>query len=188
MALQYDRSLCSVTDFETFIARPEHRGRRFELRHGEIIEKMPTGEHGYIASVLNAAIFNYLTQHPIGYVLVEARFRPLGDTANDRMPDLAFSTRKEVLVRCGPAPGMPDLAVEIKSPDDSLKSLLETAQFYLTHGARLVWLVHPDKRLVLVITAHAMDILTETETLDGGDVLPGFQVPVTQLFPPLEPS
>lgn len=174
----------SVAEFETYIARPEHRGRRFELRHGAIVEKMPTGEHGYIASVINAAIFNYLAQHPIGYVLVEARFRPLGDTANDRIPDVAFSTRKEVLVRRGPAPGMPDLAVEIKSPDDRLKAMLETAQYYLLHGARLVWLVHPEKRLVLVITAQSTDILTADETLDGGEVLPGFQLAVAQLFPP----
>lgn len=184
MALQPAPLSCSLDDFEVYITRPEHRGRRFELRHGAIVEKMPTGEHGYIASVINAAIFNYLTQHPIGYVLVEARFRPLDDPANDRIPDVSFSTRHDVLVRRGPAPGMPDLAVEIKSPDDRLKAMLETAQYYLTHGARLVWLVHPEKRLVLVITEQSTEILTTDDTLDGDDVLPGFQIAIARLFPP----
>lgn len=183
MAIQQKQQLSSVEDFEVFIARSENRRRLFELRQGEIVEKMPTGEHGYIASVMTAAIFNYLAQHPIGYVLVETRFRPAGDTANDRIPDIAFSTRKEVIVRRGPAPGMPDLAIEIKSPDDSLKEMFETAQYYLAHGAGLVWLVHPEKRLVIVITLHTTDILTEGDMLDGGEVLPGFQLSVRQIFP-----
>jgi Uma2 family endonuclease len=61
--------------------------------------------------------------------------------------------------------------------------MFDTAQYYLTNGARLVWLVHPEKRLVIVITSNNTDILTEGDTLDGGEVLPGFQLSVRQIFP-----
>ena len=77
---------------------------------------------------------------------------------------------------------MPDLAVEVKSPDDSLSKLREKAAYYLANGTLLAWLVYPKKRLVIVLTPDSEEILTEDDTLDGGDVLPGFTLPVRDIF------
>lgn len=76
---------------------------------------------------------------------------------------------------------MPDLAVEVKSPDDSLRALRDKARYYLANGCRLVWLVLPDKQIIEVYTADKQP-LTEADTLTGGEVLPGFALPVRQVF------
>jgi Uma2 family endonuclease len=77
---------------------------------------------------------------------------------------------------------MPDLAIEIKSPDDTNKSMRERAAYYLAHGSSVVWLVFPEKRLVEVHTPEDFETLTESDILDGGDLLPGFQVSVRDIF------
>jgi Uma2 family endonuclease len=78
---------------------------------------------------------------------------------------------------------MPDLVIEVKSPDDTYTSRRERAQYYLVHGAKLVWLVYPDKRLVEVYRQGAdSDLLTGDDTLQGADVLPNFTLPVDEIF------
>jgi Uma2 family endonuclease len=78
---------------------------------------------------------------------------------------------------------MPDLAVEIKSPDDTVKELREKAAYYLANGARLVWLIYPAKHMVEVYTPDGdVEILVEGDLLTGGDVLPGFSLPVAEVF------
>ena len=79
----------------------------------------------------------------------------------------------------------PDLTVEILSPDESARRFASKLRFYLAHGVRLVWVVDP---LTQTITAYTPgdteeQVLMVDDTLDGGDVLPGFRVPVAQLFP-----
>ena len=78
---------------------------------------------------------------------------------------------------------MPDLAVEVKSPDDSYAEIREKATYYLNNGVKLVWLVYPDGRRVEVFAAGAEAVTLEAEnTLTGGDVLPGFQTKVSAIF------
>ena len=80
-------------------------------------------------------------------------------------------------------PHLPDLAVEIKSPDDTVKEMREKAAYYLAHGVRLVWLVYPHKRLVEVYRPDAdVEILAVGDVLTGGEVLPGFSIPVADVF------
>ena len=78
---------------------------------------------------------------------------------------------------------MPDLAIEIKSPDDTIQEMRDTAAYYLANGSRLVWLVYPNYRLIEVYRLGAdIQILGEEDTLTGGDVLPGFELPVREVF------
>lgn len=78
---------------------------------------------------------------------------------------------------------MPDLAIEVKSPDDSLLKMREKAIYDLTNGARLVWLAFPEKRQLEVHSAEAaIQTLNAEDILEGGDVLPGFVIPVSDLF------
>ncbi len=178
----HDR-LYTVDEFEEFIARPENRDRLFELINGEIVEKVPTQKHGMIALKSGARILAWIEQGNPGRVAVEVRHRMPGDKYNSRQPDVSYyaDTTTPVVER-GAMPRMPDLAIEIKSPDDSLKDLREKAAYYLANGARMVWLIYPEKRLVTVLTKESEDILTEADILDGGDVLPGFALPVRDIF------
>jgi Uma2 family endonuclease len=77
----------------------------------------------------------------------------------------------------------PDLAVEVLSPSDRMADALAKVAMYLQAGTPLVWLVNPTTRTVVVFRSE-MDPVTlgESDTLDGGDVLPGFTVPVAEVF------
>ena len=60
---------------------------------------------------------------------------------------------------------------------------MDKVRFYLAHGVRLVWLIDPDRRTVTVLAPpDVIRILTEEESLDGGEVLPGFRLPIATLF------
>jgi Uma2 family endonuclease len=176
--------LYTVDEFETFIALPQNVDRRFELINGEIVETMPTEEHSLVAGNFYAALREFVRPRNLGRVAFEVRFRMPEDQHNARLPDVSFTSTERLLpvVKKGAVPFMPDLAVEIKSPDDSIKTLREKAAYYLSNGTQLVWIADPDKRIVIVLTLDDEDILLEKDTLTGGDVLEGFSIPVAVLF------
>jgi len=79
--------------------------------------------------------------------------------------------------------GAPDLAVEVVSPDDTADAIEDKVIEYLDAGTQLVWVVHPRTRTVTVYRSlKNVRVLTRDEMLDGDDVLPGFTVPVKELF------
>ncbi len=178
------KSAIPLEDFERFISLPENADRVFELVDGEIIEKMPTQLHAYIIQMISGFLFVFLRQNPIGYALVEARFRLPGDQENDLIPDLSFVTKAHgEIIRSGPAPYMPDLAVEAQSEGQSDKFMLDKAQLYLAHGSRMVWIIYSTRKIVEVMTPTDRKLLTIDDTLDGGDVLPGFTLAIRDIFP-----
>ena len=175
-------------EFEALIAK--YPNRRFELIHGAVVEKMPTQLHGVIIHLLSGFLFLYLRANPIGYAMVEARHSLPEDDANDRIPDLSFRTYdKGKIVDKGAAPYMPDLAIEVQSPSQSDQHMTDKARYYLENGSRMVWLIYPHRHLVEILTPDDRHLLTKDDTIHGGDVLPGFSVPVQDIFPaepPLE--
>ncbi|HVU10972.1 MAG TPA: Uma2 family endonuclease [Phototrophicaceae bacterium] len=178
------KKLYTTAEFEAFIAQPENQDRLFELINGEIFEKMPTEKHGMIQAELAHLLISFSRPNKLGRVTTEVRHQAQGDEHNDLLPDVAFTSRERILppVDEGAVPQMPDLAIEIQSPDDSLKKLLAKADQYLLHGSRMVLLILPQKRLIEVITADDVEILNENDTFDGGDVLPGFTLAVKDIF------
>jgi Uma2 family endonuclease len=180
-----ERQRVTVGEFERFIAQPDNRERRFELIHGEIVEKaMPTQTHGRIGARAVIIFGNYLDDHLLGFVEMEVRYRPEGDRYNDRLPDVSIIFDPDTpAVNKGAVERMPDIAVEVKSPDDSLTKLREKIAFYLANGTKLGLLFYPEKRLLEVYPAGEDSYtLTEDDPLEGGDLLPGFSVPVRQFF------
>lgn len=172
----------TVDEFEEFISQPENRDRLFELINGEIVEKECTEEHGVIAGIIGTAFVTYKRQHKIkGHPGVSVCHHVPDDQENVYLPDVSFRLTNEPPVEEGAVPTMPDVAVEIQSPGDSLKALREKADYYLQHGSRMVLLVLM-KRLVEVYTPDDVVILTEEDIIDGGDVLPGFKLPVKEIF------
>ncbi|MCB9455283.1 MAG: Uma2 family endonuclease [Anaerolineaceae bacterium] len=178
------REKMTIAQYEAFLALPENANRRFELVFGEVIEKMPTQLHAYIIQMLSGFLFVFLRQNPLGYALIEARYRLPDDEENDLIPDLSFVVKgRGALVRSGAAPYMPDLAVEAQSEGQSERFMLDKALRYLANGTRMVWIIYSTRQIVEVLTPTDRRLLTMDDMLTGGNVLPGFNVAVRDLFP-----
>lgn len=177
----------TVKEFEKFSALPENRKRLLELIEGRIVEKMPTQEHGAIVIALGYYLYGYIKQHGGGIVATEVRHQLPDDPNNSRLPDVSFSQQTDPPIEKGSVPRMPDLAVEVKSPDDSYTEMREKAAYYLKHGSKLVWLIYPEKQEIEVCTLGEDGSVTyhlhsSEETLSGGEVLPGFEVAIKAIF------
>lgn len=185
MTEQAEKQRYTQTEYEAILE--QHPDKRLELIDGEIVENMPTQLHAYVVSMINHFIVSFLMQNPIGYALVEARYSLPDDPENSRIPDLSFISKdKGPLVESGPAPYMPDLAIEVQSPGQSDRLMADKAAYYLANGSQMVWLIYPDRRLVESLTSEDRHLLTESASIEGGVVLPGFSVAIKDLFPPEE--
>lgn len=185
MAVKDDSKLYTVDEFEEFIGLPENADRLLELINGEIVEKVPTEEHSLVVGNFYLALCLFVEPRDLCRVAFEVRRRMPDDKRNARLPDAEFTSKGRLLpvVKKEAVPQMPDLAIEVKSPSDSLIELREKAIFYLKNGARLVWLALPDKQQIEVHTSdNAVKTLGIDDTLDGGDVLPGFTMAVKDVF------
>jgi Uma2 family endonuclease len=181
--------LITTEEFEAHIRRPENIERRIELIDGEIIEKtMPTDEHGYITAKYAYFFVGYFEDHPeiAGRVTVAGRYRPTSDRYNDRIPDISIIVGERPFVKRGTADFMPDICIEIQSPDDSLKKLREKAHFYIANGAKYSLITLPQKRAIELFSADGEDqhlTVAASDVVTFGDLLPGFSVPVARLSP-----
>jgi Uma2 family endonuclease len=183
-----EERLYTVDEFERLADAPENTDRLLELINGEIVEKVPTEEHGMSALKFGSRILAFVEPRKLGRVGVEIRHRVPGDNYNARQPDVSFRASPiSPVVTKGSVPQMPDLAIEIRSPDQSPRELREKAAYYLHNGSRLVWLAYPQSRTVEVCTRDENGVLNiktrgENDALDGGDVLPGFTLPLKDVF------
>jgi Uma2 family endonuclease len=175
---------------DEFLKLPETKPAS-ELVDGEVVQKtMPTYAHAIIERLLSLAVSLFLREHPIGDGGPEFRciFGPAGQE-RAFVPDFVFVTAERLQGLRGDQPfrGAPDLAVEILSPDDRWIEVMEKVRFYLENGVRLVWVINPEARTVMVMwSPSASRFLSEDETLDGSEVLPGFSAPVHDILPPPE--
>src|SRR5258708_38686554 len=160
--------------------------KRFELLRGELIEMSPTGEaHGILTAWLSHLILGYVDANGLGEVLgAETGFR-LSDTPDTIFaPDIAFisesrrQTTTEKYLRIAP-----DLVVEVVSPGNDATEINEKIEAYFASGTRLVWIVYPKTKTIYVYSsAENVQILTANGMLTGADVLPGFSLPVGEVF------
>jgi len=183
--MTFQERLYTVQEFENFIAQPENLDRLFELIDGEIVEKMPTEEHSLVIGNIYMPLRLFSDTHDLGRVAFEVRRKIVGDNHNARLPDVEFTSKARLLpvVKKGAVPQMPDLAVEVKSPDDSFVEMREKANYYLKNGAKIVWLVFPDRQQIEVHTNDAaVRTLGINDELDGGDILPGFKLALRDIF------
>ena len=163
-------------------------GIRGELIRGVISETMSAGgEHGEIVMYLGWQLQNFVRPRRLGRITGSDSGILLERSPDTvREPDIAFFSADKI------PPGVrirgyyqvpPDLAVEIASPTDSLAAVNDKALMWLRYGARLAWTLHPDHRRVDIHTPDgAVQSLTDGDTLDGGDVLPGFACPISDIF------
>jgi Uma2 family endonuclease len=155
-----------------------------EYACGEVVQKpMPNRHQAAVQFFFAAMLFNFLARTPIGRAFTEFRciFGPPG-LERTYVPDLTY-VANECLTADLYLRAAPDLAVEILSPDQDAGRFLDKIQFYLRHGVRLAWVIDPVRETVTVLVPeHDARVLTRGDTLDGGEVLPGFSVAVDEIF------
>lgn len=80
-------------------------------------------------------------------------------------------------------PAMPDIAVEIRSPSNTISEMRKKAQRYLRHGSKLAWIIMPANQRVEIHRSHSpVETLEIGDTLSGDDILPGFTLALRRLF------
>jgi Uma2 family endonuclease len=161
---------------------------RWELIDGEPVEMAPSADE---SSSIGATILGLLWSHvrPRGLGRLygsDGGFVLFPDRPTVRVPDVAF-------VRADRAPQgearksfprlAPDLVVEVLSPSDRASEVVAKLEMYQEAGVPLIWLIDPDNETITIIAAgQPTRVVKPGDTLDGGDVLPGFTVPVDEIF------
>jgi Uma2 family endonuclease len=175
---------------------PENAHLRLELIHGQLVPK--GGEwndmagssrlNTVVASRINRRLGNWVEERNLGYVTGADGVYHLGPGLV-KIPDVGF-IRQE---RAGNLEGhmfeaAPDLAVEVVSESESQEDVRDKAWLYLRAGSQIVWAVYPAGEYVEVYTLGedgALQVRNYSPgmTLEGGEVLPGLQIEVGQIFP-----
>lgn len=165
--------------------------RRYELIRGELLTMAPAGEeHGLIAHELALSLGQHVKGRDLGRVYAaETGFKLSSNPDTVRAPDIAFISRAN-FEDTAPShtfrEGAPDLVVEVISPNDRASEVEIKVRDWLSHGAKMVVTVNPRAKLVTVYRGpDNIHMLSEGDVLDGGDVVPGWQLPLDELFAPL---
>lgn len=170
-------------------AGPPKEEPLYEVVNGRKVELPPMSIYAiWIASRLQNRLGPFAERHGLGTVVTEALF--ILDPVRDlrRRPDLAFvSAGRWPLDRLLPETGdwemVPDLAVEVVSPNDLFENVLGKVREYFRHGVRQVWVVAPVSQEIHVYDSPTSPrVLTPADELDGGPLLPGLRLPVGSLF------
>jgi Uma2 family endonuclease len=170
------------------IVRMGSQGERMELIDGVPREKEGvSGRHGEIEVQLTIPLGSHVLENQLGRIYPsDTQFKILRDPDIIHIPDLAFVRADRLPLeaeRWHIMPLAPDLAVEVVSPNDRYEEVLEKIERYHRAGVLLVWLVQPRRRAIEV---HPLGqpayLLREGDVLDGGDVVPGFRLPVADVF------
>jgi Uma2 family endonuclease len=170
-----------ITDQE--LLRLPKDGQKYEVVDGELCVSPAGWRHERVVARLLTRLGTFVEQHRLGTVVGSNALFVL-PSGNRRGPDVSF-------VRTGRLPPddavfpalVPDLAVEVVSPDDSAREVLDKVGEYLQAGVRLIWVIDPIARQA---AAHRsltdVDVLREDGVLDGADVLPGFRCPLVDVL------
>jgi Uma2 family endonuclease len=172
----------TLEDFMQFIFLPENADRLFEYIEGEIVEVVTNNYCSQVAARILSRIFIYSDSKGLGYVTGADGGYQVG--THRYLPDVGFISKKRQ-----PKPShdtfnplAPDLAVEVLSPTDKPRKVLTKLANYKVAGT-VVWLVDPEKQEVdVLIPGQPEKTLHLDDTLDGGDVLPGFLLAVKDIF------
>jgi len=161
---------------------------RYELVKGELKKMAPAGnEHGSLAALFAGLLIAHVRAQKLGKVYAaETGFKLSSNPDTVRAPDAAFISQTR-LDEVGPVPGYwpgaPDLVAEVISPHDLYTEVSEKVAEWLSAGCRMVVVVNPRTEQVLVHALNAdVKVLGVDDTLGGGDVVPGWQLSIGELF------
>ncbi len=161
----------------------------YEIVDGEIVEKPEIGIFArWVGLRLFSLIKDIVESNHLGWAGHELMFILDASRPLTRQPDVSFvSYARWAEDREWGMEGewdvVPDLAIEIVSPHDRSSRVAKKLQDYFRYGVRQVWHLQPETATVTIYRSpKQVEILDATDTLDGGDILPGFRVPVADLF------
>jgi Uma2 family endonuclease len=161
----------------------------YEIVNGQRVDLPPMSAYAtWIASRLHGRLWPYAEDKGLGTSVTEMLFVLDAEPNLRRRPDVAFvSTARWPLDRALPETGdwdvVPDLAVEVISPNDVFKDVLAKVREYFHYGVQVIWVFAPEERQVYVYDSPThVRILTGQDELMGGEVVPGFRLPLGQLF------
>jgi len=170
------------------LLRMPHEGDRYELIDGELIMLSPAGgEHCEVTANITMLLAMHVKAKKLGNVYTgEPGFVLARDPDTVRAPDVAFVSNDR-LAKLPQTSGFletaPDLAVEVISPNDTFSYVEQKAKAWLEAGTRLVLVVDPATRCVYLYGGSGrIATLTESDTLDASETVPGWQVPVREFF------
>jgi Uma2 family endonuclease len=186
MTVTVERIDSKVLTDEEFMALPDDGGR-YEVIDGELVNVGNSGmEHGNIGIFLGGLIEIFVRQNKLGVACDSSTaFKMKG--GNKRSPDISFVSKERLIglkrLPKGFFDGAPDLVVEIISPGNTFDEIHNKIEEYFESGTRLLWVIHPDEKYVLVYHSPQPDrLLRGDDVLDGEDVILNFQVAVSELF------
>ena len=171
---------------EELLAMPDD-GYRYELVRGELIKMPPAGHMSSFREMrVGSRLAVYVDENRLGRVYGPSGGFTLAIGPDTVLaPDASF-VRQERVDAVGDGdgffPGAPDLVVEVISPSDRLTAVGRKVEEWLNAGVLVVVVVNPRNRTVQAHTPDGVTELTETDTLDGGDVVPGWRMPVADIF------
>ena len=180
----------TATEEDVLAIRHSPERRLCELVAGVLVEKAMGLRESYLASVLITILLTFVRPQNLGMVTAPDGTMRLAPGLV-RIPDVAFISWDRLpnrRVPTEPIPDLaPDLAVEVLSVGNTPGEMARKRQDYFAAGVHLVWQVDPSTRTVEVFTAPDQStVLHETHILDGGTVLPGFTLPLQELFAALD--
>lgn len=165
----------------------ERKIGRCELVERTLVEKPEMGiEEAFLADDLAMILGAFVRKNRLGRVFgSQGLTRMIG--GNIRVPDVGFVDREQYRAwrrnRIPVLNSAPALAVEVLSRSNSRAEMAQKRREYFASGSRMVWEIDPRRKTVAVYTSPTKrTMLTEPDTLDGGDVIPGFTLPLTELF------
>lgn len=173
----------AVTD-EDLLRLPKD-GRKYEFVDGEVRVSPAGGRHGEVSGYLVALLVTFVKPRKLGKVFDSSTgFRmPKG---NLRAPDASFVAADHL--PDGKAPTgffeiRPDLAVEVLSPADDAREVLDRVGEYLAGGTRLMWVIDPQARRAAAYRSLT-DVrqIGEDGVLDGEEVVPGFRCHISDVL------
>ena len=155
----------------------------YEYVKGELVPMAAAAiVHGEIGSNVHFLLTSHIRENKLGRLYIAETTFQLGDRVVK--PDIAFvSTERLSEDKLKGYAGAPDLAIEIVSPTDKHYDVTEKALAYLKAGTRIVWVLEPIMKTVMIYRSETdFTLLNYEDTLTGEDVVPGFSCPVAELF------
>ncbi len=175
----------SATEDDVVAIRDREK-RLYELVDGILVEKAMGWNEARLASDIGAALNNFVKPRKLGIVVgADGMYRL--NPGLVRLPDVSFLSRDRVpggrTPRVSVCPLIPNIAVEVLSKGNTKKEMAEKLLDYFGCGVEIVWYVDPAKLTARVFTSpDDSQLLREKHALDGGTVLPGFVLPLRELF------
>ena len=185
-----EKQFISAEAFFEIAELPKYDDRRIELVEGEIVDMpLPNPIHAAVLATLSTKLNIFVTDSESGRVLVgDAPFILKRDAEGRdtlRGLDIAYISAERLPGKLPRSPLYlaPDLAVEIISPSNKAEDIEKKIEQLFDAGTTLIWIVYPELQHIAVHTNDGTFKLKESDLLTGGDILPGFEVRVSDIFP-----